>query len=560
LSTLKKLLPIIIFIVIVLACQRKERAHVLPREADYDKAGSFFNKDNDSAFYYYNKVVTHSKDSVQIARAYSYMAVIQNDAGDYFGSIESSLMALTFLSIDNEKDKDFIVSNYSEIGLNSYKLHHYDEALNYYDLALKYSQDNEYRLIVLNNKALAYREKKDYAPSIKMYNEIIAKKKLSKKEYARALTNLSFAKWLQNPKYKAGADLLIALHIREKENDLWGQNSSYAHLTEYYSEKKADSALFYAHKRFIISKKIDSPDDQLQALQKLIKLSPADSTKQYFETYEQLSDSLQLARGAAKNQFALIRYETEKHKADNLKLQQDNAEKKYQIIKQRVILIGIVLLMILGIIISYLWYKKRKQRLALEAQNSIKESQLRTSRKVHDVVANGLYRVMTEIENQSDIDREGILDRLEHMYEKSRDISYEAEELPTERQNFHEKIADLLRSFATESTKVIIAGNAANLWENLNEAAKYEIEHILQELMVNMKKHSHASNVVVKFEQCDNDIHIYYADNGIGMKEGFRQRNGLTNTGNRIKSLQGEIIFDTEVEKGLKIQISFPIS
>ncbi|HWV70747.1 MAG TPA: ATP-binding protein, partial [Pseudosphingobacterium sp.] len=531
-----------------------------PKDLNYDKALSFFNKDNDSAFYYFNKTATTSKDSLTVAMAYSYMAMVQADAGDYFGSIESSLMVLALLDEKNQMHFGILSSNYNELGLNSYHLNHYDEALNYYDLALKYSQDNEYRLIVLNNKALAYREKKDYASSIKMYNEIIAKKKLSKKEYARALTNLSFAKWLQNSTYKAGADLLTALHIREEENDLWGQNSSYAHLTEYYSEKNADSALFYAHKRFIISKKIDSPDDQLQALQKLIKLSPADSTKQYFETYEQLSDSLQLARGAAKNQFALIRYETEKHKADNLKLQQDNAEKKYQIIKQRVILIGIVLLMISGIIISYLWYKKRKQRLALEAQNSIKESQLRTSRKVHDVVANGLYRVMTEIENQSDIDREGILDRLEHMYEKSRDISYEAEELPTERQNFHEKIADLLRSFATESTKVIIAGNAANLWESLNEPARYEIEHILQELMVNMKKHSHASNVVVKFEERNNDIHIYYADNGIGVKEGFQQHNGLTNTGNRIKSLQGEIIFDTEVEKGLKIHISFPNS
>jgi len=558
---LKKLLPIIVFNLIILSCQKKEeRTHILPRNADYDKAGSFFNKDNDSAFYYYNKVVTDSKDSVQIARAYSYMAVIQADAGDYFGSIESSLLALTFLNENREKDKVFIVSNYNEIGYNSYHLNHYDEALNYYDLALKYSQDNEYKLIVLNNKALAYREKKDYAEAIKMYNEIIAKKKLSKKEYARALTNLSFTKWLQNPTYKAHKNLLTALYIRKKENDLWGQNSSYAHLVDYYSKANTDSALFYARKRFVISKQIDSPDDQLQALQKLIKLSPADSTKQYFETYEQLSDSVQLARGAAKNQFALIRYQTEKHKADNLKLQQDNVEKRYQIIKQRVILIGIVLLMILGIIISYLWYKKRKQRLALETQNSIKESQLSTSRKVHDVVANGLYRVMTEIENQRHIDRERILDRLEHMYEKSRDISYEAESLPSERQNYHEKIADLLRSFATESTKVIIAGNSADLWKGLNEPTKYEIEHILQELMVNMKKHSHASNVVVKFEQRHNDVHIFYADNGIGMKKGFQQHNGLTNTGNRIESLHGEIIFDTEVEKGLKIQISFPIS
>lgn len=558
---MKKLLPIIVPILLIFACQKEKETNYSPSEdADYYQANSFFNKNNDSAFYYYNKVVIHSKDSLKIARAYSYMAVIQNDAGDYFGSIESSLIALAFLDESRPEDRNFIVSNYNELGLNNLRLKNYIDALKYSDLAFKYSQDNEYRLMILNNKGWAFREKKDYPKAIEIYNEILAKGSLSKKEYARALTNSSFTKWLQNRKYKAANELLTALHIRETENDFWGQNSSYAHLADYYAEKRADSALFYARSMFAIAKKINSPDDQIEALQKLIKLSPADSTKQYFETYQQLSDSVQLARNAAKNQFALIRYETEKHKADNLKLQQENTNKKYQIIKQRIALFSTLFLLIVGAIISILWYKKRKQRLELETQNHIKEHQLKTSKKIHDVVANGLYRVMTEIENQNHIDREGILDRLENMYEKSRDISYEAEETQVNMQNFNEKITDLLRSFATESTKVIIAGNEGGLWESVNQQARYELEHILQELMVNMRKHSHATHVALKFEKVGNNTHIYYTDNGVGVKEDFRYKNGLKNTGNRIKSIDGEIIFDTEVEKGLKIQISFPIS
>nr|GFD55410.1 hypothetical protein [Tanacetum cinerariifolium] len=59
----------------------------------------------------------------------------------------------------------------------------------------------------------------------------------------------------------------------------------------------------------------------------------------------------------------------------------------------------------------------------LEAQNALRNSQLNTSKRVHDVVANGLYRVMTEIENQADMDRENVLDKIEALYEKSRDIS-----------------------------------------------------------------------------------------------------------------------------------------
>jgi signal transduction histidine kinase len=78
--------------------------------------------------------------------------------------------------------------------------------------------------------------------------------------------------------------------------------------------------------------------------------------------------------------------------------------------------------------------------------------------------------------------------------------------------------------------------------------------------MVNMKKHSSASNVAVRFENQQDQIIIYYADNGVGMQADTPRNNGLRNTGNRINSINGAINFDATVEKGLKIQISFPVS
>lgn len=197
--------------------------------------------------------------------------------------------------------------------------------------------------------------------------------------------------------------------------------------------------------------------------------------------------------------------------------------------------------------------------MALEAKNTIRENQLKTSKKVHDVVANGLYRVMAEIENQDSLDKDHILDKLEVMYEKSRDISYEEPQLAD--QNFQEKISELLKSFATETTKVVVyMGNTKELWKKVSTEAKYELEHVLQELMVNMSKHSKANNVAVRFEHKDNYLNVYYADNGIGISEKTQFNNGLTNTGNRMNNIHGEIIFDTKAEKGLKIKISFPVS
>src|SRR5690606_40601797 len=275
-----------------------------------------------------------------------------------------------------------------------------------------------------------------------------------------------------------------------------------------------DSALYYAHKMYSGAQLLHSADDQIRALYRLIRLSQPDAAKNYFETYKALSDSVQIARSAAKNQFALIRYEVEKNKADNLRLQKENAETAYKIARQRIWTGSAFMLAILLVGGGLFWHRRRTQRLALETQHRIDAHQLKTSKKIHDVVANGIYRVMAEIENQDKIDRDGILDRLENMYEKSRDISYETNGSAEVPQTYHERIAQLLKSFATASTKVIIVGNASDLWAGVDAPVKEEIECILQELMVNMRKHSEATDVVVRFEKEADELRISYHDNG----------------------------------------------
>lgn len=524
---------------------------------DFDKAESFMHKNNDSAFYYFSKLVANSKDSLQIAMSYNYLYIIQFEAGDYFGGQENLLTSLRFLDENNPKYFDCLSSNYNGLGLSGQYLKNYDDAIKYYDAAIKFSTNNDHKLVISNNEGLVYRGKKDYPKAIKIYKEILYKNPKNKIEYARKLTNFAFTKWLQNPAYNAEPELLEAMYIREKENSDWGRNSSYSHLSDYYTGKQPAVALDYAKKMYQVATKIKSPNDRLEALHKLIKLSPQAEIRNYFNIYEALADSLQSARNAAKNQFALIRYESDKNKTDNLNLQKENAEKRHQITIRELLLLGALLFLFSVSFIAFLWYKKRKLKIESAAQNAIQDSQLKTSKKVHDVVANGLYRIMTEIENRDDIDKDHILDKIDDLYEKSRDISYEKPELAG--QNFHEKISALLTSFATESTKILIVGNTAELWEKVNTGVKYEVEHILQELMVNMRKHSEASNVLVKFEHKENQINIYYTDNGIGMSEGTTLKNGLRNTGNRMDGIHGEITFDTKIEKGLKIQLSFPV-
>lgn len=547
------------------SCFREEiQERVIIDNSYYEQAFSYLDESMvDSAFFYFSQakdVFLAHHDSLGVAKSLVQMAVTLTDQEDYFGGQETSLEALSYLDTTQQEHHHYLSANFNNLGIASHRLRDFQNSLKFYDSAIRFSNDSLLTRYYLNNKAKAYQQNRNYAEALAIYVRIVEESRTNPTEYARALTNFTVTKWMQYPDHNAKPQLLEALHIRQRENDRWGQHSSYAHLADFLAERQSDSALFYAQQRYTLATQLNSANDQIEALQTLIKLSPAQAAKGYFETYQKLSDSVQQARATAKNQFALIRYEVEKNKAENLQLQQDNAEQAYQISRQRMITALIIFVTLVASALGVYWYKKRRQRLELEAQNRIHAHQLKTSRKIHDVVANGIYRVMAEIENKPDVDRDAILDRLESMYEKSRDISYETE-YPSEKQpEFNVKIADLLTSFATDATKVILVGNTAALWNLLSASVKHEIEHILQELMVNMQKHSRASRVVIKFEESEQTVHIHYNDNGVGLPKAFQYGNGLRSTGNRIESIQGVITFDSDEKKGLKIQLSFPIS
>lgn len=560
-----KKVSLYLFLLFGVSCTRnKEGEKTSIQNVAFDIAYEYIEKGKpDSSFFFFDEarqLFLDSGDSLGVAKCLINMAITQKDQGDYFGAQETALQAVDYLDEGNPKHHIYLGTNYNNLGAATGKLSDLGQALVFYKLALQFSQDSLNSLIYQNNMAICYQNLKDYDKAIEIYTDIYDKVKSNRKQYARVLSNLARTKWLADPAYSAIDEFLTSLAIREQENDLWGLNASYVHLTDYYADTRPDSALWYAKKMYDTAKKIQSADDQVYALSKLIELSPEGESKEYFHTYQSLTDSLHQARAAAKNQFALIRYEVEKNKADNLRLQKENAEKINRLTRQRFFTGSLVFLLVLSVVGGRSWYKKRKQRLDLEAQHKIKASQLKTSRKVHDVVANGIYRVMSEIENKENIDREGILDKLEGVYHKSRDISYEAEDsLPAE-QTYAQQITELLTSFATAHQKVLIVGNESQLWDHVNENVKAEIKHVLQELMVNMRKHSHTDQVVIRFGKNEGKLKIFYKDNGVGMKNVHAQGNGLKNTGSRIKNLDGEIIFVSEPGNGLKIEIAIPIS
>lgn len=550
-------------LLVIFSCQSSDNKFDEQNEVSqnkaYDKAWEFYEKEeNDSAYVYFNKAYSEfikQNNKHQASKCLINLGYISYKKGDWFGSQELNIEAIKLLNPQIKEEAETLSSAYNSLGQSTHELKNYKEAINYFQNSIDFTKNENVFIVNQNNIANSYRYNNQFDEAIKIYKDLLDEKQIhdSPKEYARVLDNLAYTKWLQNKNRVVENELNKALDIRIKENDLWGQNASYAHLTDYFSNKDVKKALDFAYKRKTIVFENKSVEDQLEVYQQLILLENPTNSKKYFEAYQKLNDSIQLERNKAKNQFALIRFDSEKNKANFLKAEAENEKKKNKILSLYIV----VILLLLLLCFAYFWHKRRKQKLEQEKVLEVKKTELKYSKKVHDKVANGIYHVMSDIENKSEFNRDEILDKLEEVYEISRDISYDKKD-EAQHENFAAKLSQLISSFDSDKAKIYLIGNENELWSIISHQAKAEIFLVIQELLTNMKKHSQASRVVLNFKQENQQFYMNYSDNGIGISE-LNPKNGLQNTVSRISSLKGDVIFETENVNGLKIIIKFPI-
>lgn len=184
--------------------------------------------------------------------------------------------------------------------------------------------------------------------------------------------------------------------------------------------------------------------------------------------------------------------------------------------------------------------------------NRYTKTETRISKKVHDEVANDVYHIMTKLQSSAMVNEE-VLDDLEDIYVKTRDISKENSALNV-KENFGELLNDLLVSYNGEKVNVVTRNLSKIDWNAISELKKTSVYRVLQELMTNMKKHSEASLVALTFEKVKKKIVIKYSDNGVGCK--VVKNSGLLNVENRIVSLNGTITFESKLNKGFKVKIT----
>ena len=524
----------------------------------------FENVRYDSAYYYHNKAKSLcdvKTDNTRIIYSLARMSEIQQNQGDFSGSETTAIEALPYLT--KTMDPSYECSIYNLLGIVYMKLYDYDNALYYYNKGLNLKIDTIRKLKFKHNIAVVYMAKQDYHRAIQILLPLTSRKEVlnDSAPFSKALDNLGFSYFkVGNSK---GIDLLNqALKIKISIKDDWGMAVSYLNHTKYYKETNPRLANDYAQLAYEKASKVNNVDDRLESLALLIQTSSGNETKFYSEKYIHINDSITKVRQNARNQFAKMKYDSKKEKEENLALKTQKVITALELEQQKnksLLLYFLILIGILSTIFLYYYLKAINKK---EKIQTTYETETRISKKLHDELANDVYHTMAFAETQdltSAHNKEILLTNLDTIYSRTRNISKENSSIDTGL-HYVAGLKEMMSSFNTDAVNVLITGMDSANWNALEANKKIIVYRVLQELLVNMKKHSQCSLVVIAFKKNENKLQIDYSDNGLGAAfDKINSRNGLQNVENRIRAVKGTITFDTKPGKGFKTSFTIPI-
>lgn len=481
------------------------------------------------------------------------MAHLKYDMGDLSGTQEAAIEAIKLLDV--EEDPHLVSGAYNTIGLTYMDRDFNKEAIKEFKKALELAVNERDSLVFLHNWALALKNQEKYDEALEIFEQLIESNAPNDHSKARYIENYAFTLYSRDSTRNVDSLLFDALKRRKDLGDLYGLSDSYSDLSEYFLQKDKAKAKKYADSFLETSKAINHAQYELLALKKLIKLSPPTEAQNLIDRYISLEDSLDEAELQAKFAFAKVDFD-EKQKQDQITQLRQIGEKQ-SLANERLEWRNafITLLFIFSAVLGGTLFYYFRQRTRKKNLREVYQTESRIARRIHDELANDLYGVMNKI---APAVPPQTVDQLEEIYRRTRNISRENAEIDTG-ENFSAFLTGML-SDSSGAAKLVVRGENKVTWEKVSEEKKIVLYRVLQELMVNMKKHSNAKVVAIVFDQQKKRLEVQYSDNGQGMQQDQRISGiGLKNVKNRLSSVGGKLHFTSEENKGFKATIVIPL-
>ncbi len=523
-------------------------------------------KEVDSTTFYYNSIMgATSKESIQKGVVFfeneleantkkedpHYRAQILDlislgyfNMGEFFKSEISAIESYKALNLASQTAdrEDIKIRLGNRLGRLYRRLGDDDNALKYYKNTLPLLSINRDSLILSNNIASIHMDREDYQGAVDLLAPFVIDSTsiLDKKYLATIFDNYGYSLSHLRP-HEGLSFMKRAEGINKTSGYMRGLFSVKRHLSQYYRKNKNFlKASEYALEANEIANSLGSTTYQKEALGLLIEAGITTDAL----AYKQLSDSLQSVQEQVANKYVAQKYDysvfqNEAQESELVAQKEKTKNRFYQFL-----VIFLLLVAVAVFIISKVLGKKKRMEEMFKAE-------ARFSKKIHDEVSNDIYKVMAHMQSSKELDP-GLMDNLESIYNRTRDISRETSPIDAGK-NFQTTLSDLLLGYQSDSLNIVTRNSDGVRWAQISNEKKNAIYRVLQELITNTVKHSRASLVLIEFNQDHKKIAIRYKDNGIGSE--LSNKNGLQNVENRIKALKGAITFESEKNKGFQANI-----
>ncbi|WP_246246142.1 sensor histidine kinase [Paenibacillus lemnae] len=199
--------------------------------------------------------------------------------------------------------------------------------------------------------------------------------------------------------------------------------------------------------------------------------------------------------------------------------------------------------------------EKERRNLAQDLHDAALQEQIVWYRKLDEVISSA--GLSDSVEAELEQIKQGLLDV---MYQ----IRITCNELrpPLLKELGIEKSLEELFAFTQLRSDYTITFHCTQLQRSLSIDLLLHLYRIVQEMLANASKHSNASEVEIVLNGSGSRLFLSYKDNGVGMNlrgsDHLHTKMGVYGIKERVRSLQGDIKFTSELEQGLEIHISIP--
>lgn len=529
----------------------------------------------DSSFYYYQEsknIFIGLKDSLETGRRLLSMAILQIKELDHLGCETTAVEGLKY--IEPLKKYRTLISLYQTLGNALGHLNRPKESRAYYIKAREIAKFNTVTsrrevnyLNLYNNIGATYVDEAKFDKAIALFKEGLRFDSIATKyprQYQNLLGSLSSVYFRQGKIEKAISGYKTVLEGRKNSKYVYGESVSHSLLAEaYIKNKQYNLAKKHAHIGLELGKKTRNNEQVLECLQFLAELTSGEAAKKHFKEYIKLSDSLFARERTRKNQFAKVRYETEKKDIENKHLKEENTRKNLELETEKQhkiigwLLAGVsVLFICFGINIV----SNRKKKMLFNAklkQVEVREKERQQiAKSLHDEVAGDIRMLHLKLAKTNQLEEAKNLDIIN---ENVRNLSHQLSSESFDKVSFKNQIINLVSDCFEIDFKIKVKEIDSVLWKSVNNSIKRTLFLSIRESIQNTKKHAEAKEVILKFSETKKVIILTILDNGKGFNVNAKKNGiGLKNLKERVEEIGGVFTIESELEKGTKTIIEIP--